>query len=92
MKREDLIPHLNQFLTVTLADGSNHSGYISNAKEIKEAGSDDLEVELVNGLFVEFVRLEDITEIRLPAREETSALPVIDLTKGYEQEQDDEKT
>ncbi len=46
---------------------------------------DDLEVQLVNGLFVETVRLEDITEISFPAREETTSLPVIDVTKGYEQ-------
>ncbi len=79
------MPHLNQFMTVTLTDGSNHSGYISNVKEIQEGGENP-EVQLVNGLFVETVRLEDIAEISFPAREETSALPVIDVTKGYEQE------
>lgn len=86
MKQEDLLEHLNKFMTVTLADGTHTSGYIANAKEIREGEGDDLEVQLVNGLFVETVRLEDITEISFPAREETSALPVIDVTKGYEQE------
>ncbi len=85
MKREDLLEHLNKFMTVTLTDGSNHSGYISNAKEIREGEGDDLEVQLVNGLFVETVRLAEITEISFPAREETTSLPVIDLVKGYEQ-------
>ncbi|MBQ1325501.1 MAG: hypothetical protein IIY52_05730 [Solobacterium sp.] len=84
MNKEELLPHLNQFITVTLTDGSNHSGYISNVKEIQEGG-EDLVVQLVNGLFVETVRLEDITEITFPAREETTSLPVIDLAKGYEQ-------
>ena len=84
MNKEDLLPHLNQFITVTLANGSNHSGYISNVKEIQEGGEDP-EIQLVNGLLVETVRLEDITEITFPAREETTSLPVIDLTKGYEQ-------
>ena len=84
MNKEDLLPHLNQFMTVTLTDGSNHSGYISNVKEIQEGGEDP-EVQLVNGLFVETVRLADITEISFPAREETTSLPVIDLVKGYEQ-------
>ena len=84
MNKEDLLPHLNQFITVTLANGSNHSGYISNGKEIQEGGEDP-EIQLVNGLLVETVRLEDITEITFPAREETTSLPVIDLTKGYEQ-------
>ena len=83
MNKEDLLPHLNQFITVTLANGSNHSGYISNVKEIQEGGEDP-EIQLVNGLLVETVRLEDITEITFPAREETTSLPVIDLTKGYE--------
>ena len=51
MNRETLLPHLNQFMTVTMADGSNHSSYISNVKEIQEGGENP-EVQLVNGLFV----------------------------------------
>ena len=85
MKREDLLEHLNKFMTVTLTDGTHTSGYISNVQEIRE-GEGDLEVQLVNGLLVETVRLGDIAEISYPAREETTSLPVIDVTKGYERE------
>ncbi|MBR2669230.1 MAG: hypothetical protein IKE36_05470 [Solobacterium sp.] len=77
MKREELLPHLNQFMTVTLTDGSCYSGYIVNAKEIRNDLSDDLEVQLINGLLVETVQLSEITEIRFPAREETASIPVI---------------
>ena len=79
MKREEILPYLNQFMTVTLTDGSSYSGYVVNAKEIQEAISDDLEVQLINGLLVETVRLSEITEIRFPAREETASIPVIQV-------------
>ena len=77
MKREEILPYLNQFMTVTLADGSCYSGYIVNAKEIRNDLSDDLEVQLINGLIIEKARLEDIVSISFPVREETTNLPVI---------------
>lgn len=85
MKKEDILPHLNRFITATLNDGSNHSGYISNAKEIKEASTEEVQVTLVNGLFVETILLTNVVDISFPAREETTSLPVKDISKGYEQ-------
>ena len=79
MKREEILPYLNQFMTVTLTDGSSYSGYVANAKEIQEAISHDLEVQLINGLLIETVRLSEIAEIRFPAREETASIPVIQV-------------
>ncbi len=66
-------------MTVTLTDGSFYSGYVVNAKEIQEAISHDLEVQLINGLLIETVRLSEIAEIRFPAREETASIPVIQV-------------
>ena len=88
MKREELLPHLNQFMTVTLTDGSCYSGYIVNAKEIQNNISEDLEVQLINGLLIETVQLSEITEISFPAREETASIPVIQVP---EEDQDHSK-
>ena len=77
MKREEILPHLNQFMTVTLINGSCYSGYVVNAKEIQETLSDDQEIQLINGLIIEKARLEDIVSISFPVREETTNLPVI---------------
>ncbi|MBR2668880.1 MAG: hypothetical protein IKE36_03680 [Solobacterium sp.] len=85
MKREELLPHLNQFMTVTLTDGSCYSGYIVNAKEIQNNLSDDLEVQLINGLLVETMWLSEITEISFPAREETASIPVMKEVTGYKE-------
>lgn len=85
MKKEDILPHLNRFITVTLNDGSNHSGYISNTKEIKEAATEEVQVTLVNGLFVETVLLTKVVDISFPDREETTSLPVKEISKGYGQ-------
>lgn len=66
--------------------GQTIPGISPTCRRSAKGEGDDLEVQLVNGLLVETVRLGDVTEIRFPAREETTALPVIDLTEGYEKE------
>ncbi|MBQ6222783.1 MAG: hypothetical protein IJJ44_09245 [Solobacterium sp.] len=85
MKREEILPHLNQFMTVTLTDGSCYSGYVINAHEIQNDLSDDLKVQLINGLLVETVQLSEITEISFPAREETASIPVMKEVTGYKE-------
>lgn len=83
MKREEVLPFLKSFVTVTLTDGSAASGYISNYSEITEGTSDDIDLKLMNGLLVEHIPLREIALIRDASRENTAAIPVINLKDGY---------
>ncbi|MBE6122632.1 MAG: hypothetical protein IJ130_08245 [Solobacterium sp.] len=83
MKREDLIPYLNKFITVTLHDGSERSGYITNPQDFKHPGAEDPELDMVNGFLIESVKVSDIIKIDVPKREETVSLPVIGETSGF---------
>ncbi|MEE3488686.1 MAG: hypothetical protein VZT48_11360 [Bulleidia sp.] len=84
MKRKEILPYLNKFISVILLDGSEHSGYISNPSDITNAGEDDdVQVSLLNGFFAESVSLRDICFLSLPQRDETVNIPVVDLKSGY---------
>lgn len=84
MKRKEILPYLNKFVSVILLDGSEHSGYISNPSDIQHASEDeDVQVSLLNGFFAESVSLQDIRFLSTPQREETVNIPVIDLKSGY---------
>ena len=82
MEKEDLLPYLNKFITAVLEDGSEHSGYISNPEDFK-SGEEGKILKLINGMMVDEIPVEQIREIVLPAREDTVAVPVIDLKEGY---------
>ena len=83
MNSQDLLPFLSKFITVTLDDGSQRSGYVSNPQQIKHPSSDDPELCLVNGFFTEHVSVSRIINIEVPNRVETVSLPVVDMKKGY---------
>ncbi|MCR5230367.1 MAG: hypothetical protein K6D03_09590 [Solobacterium sp.] len=80
MTSKDLEPYLTKFVMITSCDGVQHSGYISNPRQIR---SGDPEVRLVNGLYTESVKIEDILMIDLAQRQDTVSIPVIDLKEGY---------
>ncbi|MBR0214630.1 MAG: hypothetical protein IJL95_07890 [Solobacterium sp.] len=82
MEKEDLLPYLNKFITAVLEDGSEHSGYISNPEDFK-SGEEGKILKLINGMMVDEIPVEQIREIVLPAREDTVAVPVVDLKEGY---------
>ena len=87
MKKQELLPYLNRFITATLKDGSEHTGYISNPQEIKQIGDDDdVQIRLLNGMMTDFINLSDVLLVSLAIREETTQVPVIDLKKGYKNE------
>ncbi|MBR2825675.1 MAG: hypothetical protein IKE51_05375 [Solobacterium sp.] len=83
MKKDELIPYLNKFITVILKNTSEHTGYVSNAKEIIEAEEEDVVLKLINGMFTEEVPISEIESIELPERENTVSIPTIELTDGY---------
>ena len=86
MNNQELMPYLNKFITVTLEDGTQRSGYVSNPQSIKQPTEDDPELYLVNGFFSEQVKLSRIKDVSVVVREETVSLPVVDLKKGFGQE------
>lgn len=83
MKKDELLPYLNKFITVVLKNTSEHTGYVSNAKEIIESEDEDVILELINGMFTEEVPISEIVYIELPERENTVSIPTIELTNGY---------
>ncbi|MBR2829275.1 MAG: hypothetical protein IKE68_01855 [Solobacterium sp.] len=82
MEKEELLPYLNKFITAILQDDSEHSGYVANPDDFKN-GEEGKILKLLNGMMVDEIPVEQIREIVLPAREDTVALPVIDLKEGY---------
>lgn len=85
MKKAELLPYLNRFITVTLRNGSEHTGYISNPQEIKKIGEDDdVRLRLLNGMLTDYVNLSDVLFVKLAEREETTQIPVISLKEGYQ--------
>ena len=82
MEKEDLLLYLNKFITAVLEDGSEHSGYISNPEDFKSGEAGEV-LKLINGMMTDEIPVEEIREIILPAREDTVAVPVIDLKEGY---------
>lgn len=77
MKANEITEYLTKFVTAQLDDGSEVSGYISNAEEIKQAGGNDLDIIFVNGLQSSQVPSYRITGIREAVREDTLKIPII---------------
>ncbi len=88
MDHRDIIPYLNKFITVTLDDGSQRSGYVTNPRAIREPVSEDPELDLVNGFFTEQVPLSRVVSVSVETREDNAALPVVDLKKGFSAEKE----
>ena len=83
MTSRDIFPFINEFITVTLKDGSQRSGYVANNDAFRKDVDSVKNLELINGFFRESVRLEDIVSVDPSARDETISIPVIGLKDGY---------
>lgn len=77
MKANEIAVYLQKFVTAELDDGSEVSGYLSNAEEIKQAGTEDLDIILVNGLQSSQVPSWRIMRIHEAVREDTLKIPII---------------
>ena len=87
MKKAELLPFLNRFVTIALRNGSEHTGYISNPQEIRQIGEDDdVNIRLLNGMLTDYVNLSDVLFVKQAEREETTQIPVISLKEGYKVE------
>ena len=83
MTSQDIFPFINEFITVTLKDGSQRSGYVANNDAFRKDVDSVTNLELINGFFRESVRLEDIVSVDPSARDETISIPVVGLKDGY---------
>ena len=84
MVKEEILPYLNRFITLILINGSEHTGFVANSKAVKEAPEgEDVQIQLINGIFHDEVWLSEVAELRLPAREETVSIPIKDIKEGY---------
>ena len=76
MRAEELIPYLTKFVTVTLDDFSEVSGYISNPNDFKTL-DDSINIVLVNGLQNSQVPISRIIDICEAVREDTTQIPIV---------------
>lgn len=76
MRAEELIPYLTKFVTVTLDDFSEVSGYISNPNDFKTL-DDSINMVLVNGLQNSQVPISRIVDICEAVREDTTQIPIV---------------
>lgn len=76
MRAEELIPYLTKFVTVTLDDFSEVSGYISNPNDFKTL-DDSINMVLVNGLQNSQVPISRIIDICEAVREDTTQIPIV---------------
>ena len=76
MRAEELIPYLTKFVTVTLDDFSEVSGYISNPNDFKTL-DDSINMVLVNGLKNSQVPISRIIDICEAVREDTTQIPIV---------------
>lgn len=81
MNTIDLKPYLNKFITVTLDDGKEESGFISNPEQFKETTDPDSILVLLNGLMNAEVQISRIVAVRESVREDTVKVPVV----GYDE-------
>ena len=81
MNTIDLTPYINKFITVTLDDGKEESGFISNPEEFKEKTDPNSILVLLNGLMNAEVQVSRIVAVRESVREDTVKVPVV----GYDE-------
>jgi hypothetical protein len=80
MKAVELAPYLQKFITVTLNDGTEISGYISNPEDFRNHLDDDGQVTLVNGLQNSVTEISRIVKVEVAVREDTTEIPVFGET------------
>lgn len=90
MKDIDLRPYLNRFITVTLDDGKEESGFISNPEDFKDGTNADGILVLLNGLLNSEVRVSRITAVRESVREDTVKIPIVGFDKPIHVEAQDD--
>ena len=76
MRAEELIPYLTKFVTVTLDDFSEVSGYISKQDDFKTL-DDSINMVRVNGLQNSQVPISRIIDICEAVREDTTQIPIV---------------
>ena len=77
MEKIDLKPYLNKFITVTLDDGKEESGFIANPDAFRQETDDNAVLVLLNGLLNAEVRVSRIVAVRESVREDTVKIPIV---------------
>lgn len=91
MKAEELIPYLTKFITVTLDDGTEISGYISNPEDFRHNVNEHTHIKLVNGLQNSITEVRRIVDVEAVNREDTTEIPVFGETSSQKKADFDEK-
>ncbi len=81
MTKIDLKPYLNKFITITLDDGKEESGFIANPDAFRQETNEDSVLVLLNGLLNSEVRVSRITAVRESVREDTVKIPIVGFDK-----------
>lgn len=77
MDAEELRPYLSRFVTVTLDDGTEISGYIANPEDFRKENAKANQIRLVNGLQNSITEISRIIDIKVVNRQDTTEIPVI---------------
>lgn len=77
MDAEELRPYLARFVTVTLDDGTEISGYIANPEDFRKENAKANQIRLVNGLQNSITEISRIIDIKVVNRQDTTEIPVI---------------
>lgn len=90
MRLIDFKQYLTSFITITLTDGTEHSGFVSNPDDFYSLKNDAVtipDVRLMNGLMSDIVHFDDIDYIELADREDTLSLKML-LTEQTEKKKE----
>ena len=77
MDAEELRPYLARFVTVTLDDGTEISGYIANPEDFRKDNAKADQIRLVTGLQNSITEISRIIDIKVVNRQDTTEIPVI---------------
>lgn len=77
MEAGEITPYTARFVTVTLDDGTEISGYIANAEEFRKDPDHVTHITLVNGLQNSVTEIERIIDIKAVKRQDTTEIPVV---------------
>ena len=95
MDAEELRPYLARFVTVTLDDGTEISGYIANPEDFRKENAEANQIRLVNGLQNSITEISRIIDIKAVNRQEIPVIgessDVVSRMKKKQSEDFDEK-
>ena len=83
----DLKPFLTKFITVTLDDGTEESGFVANPDAFKNSDNQDGVLVLLNGLLNAEVKVSRIVDVHESVREDTIKIPIIGFDTPLMQEE-----